>query len=193
MEARQEDDVGSRVSALDFAANFLFQIVVYVLGFPESAALLPGVEQSAIDAYLLIRILGNELPFETLAVSVEQGLKRAANRAFVVEFKLSELMQAFVVVLDQPVARTDLQRAHKRNVARSLAGKGWLSVDFPLAKSRVSNAGGMTCESPGQSPGCDRLLNVSPGGTVPLKCTGSPPDCDRVWRFHFRTFLIAGR
>lgn len=40
-----------------------------------------------------------------------------------VEFKLSELMQALVVVLDQPVARTDLQRAHKRNVARSLAGK----------------------------------------------------------------------
>ena len=110
---------------------------VLILGFPESPALLPGVEQ---------------------------GLKCTADRAFVVEFKLSKLMQALVVVLDQPVARTDLQRAHKRNVARSLAGKRLSAIGFRRSVDRrfdgnnswyrlIASAGGTKCENPGRSPG----------------------------------------
>jgi len=75
----------------------------------------------AVHAELFVVILGNQLPFETLAVSVEQSLKRAAHSALMVEFEVSKLMQGFVVALDQPVGRTDIQRPIEKNVSSSLA------------------------------------------------------------------------
>ena len=56
--------------------------------------------------------LRNQLSLKTPAVSVKHRLKGAADNALVVEFKLFELMQGLIVVLDQLVGRTDVEWAH---------------------------------------------------------------------------------
>ena len=49
-------------------------------------------------------------------------------------------------VLEQPVVRTDLQRAHKRNVARSLAGKRVGSIGFwRSAVAQIGEGFGFKC------------------------------------------------
>ena len=94
-----------------------------VLGFPESVALFPLVEESAVDGDAAIAalhgVLVNQRPMQFLAVAGQNVMKGAADSAFVVEVELAEAAQYVVVALDELVGRLNSNVEH--GMGRSLA------------------------------------------------------------------------
>jgi hypothetical protein len=82
---------------------------VLILGLPEAAALLPEIEESAIDydamgAVFLDGVFGDEGPINSLGVSTEDGLEGGADGGLVLDVEALVLAEDGVVVLDDLVS-----------------------------------------------------------------------------------------
>ena len=100
-----KDDVGFGVAAVELGADFLFEVVVLVLGFPEAARKAEGVDHRAVNLDdpglgLVDGVLGDERPIELASASAQQGLKGAAHRHLVVDVELPVLAEGLVIALD---------------------------------------------------------------------------------------------
>src|ERR1019366_5003165 len=101
-----KDDVGLGIAAVELGADFAFEVVVLVFGFPEAARKVERVNHSPVNLDdpglgLVDGVFGNERPFELASATAQQGLKGAAHRHLVVDVELPVLAERLVIALYQ--------------------------------------------------------------------------------------------
>src|ERR1039458_4956397 len=101
----------------DLALGFLFQIVMFVFGFPEAALKPELVEQSAVyfergRLGTRERVFGDQRPVELASALFKQVLESAAHRHLVVDIELAVLTERLVIRFDRCMSRLEIQLLH---------------------------------------------------------------------------------
>ena len=191
------NDVGFGVALGGFGADFGFEVVVGVLGFPIAAVDGEVVTEGGVGfdegaGGEFVGVFGDELPVAAAGEFGEEGLEGGAGGGFVFDGGVAEFAEGELVIMEDFVGGFELE-GHGWGglgaVYRVLLGGGMVAEEVDDAGGVVAFAGGFAdgfggCGALRGALGARPLTGAADANHVPVRTGGRGPGCGgQGWGF----------